>query len=66
MSSSRTRATSRSASRVSILEVTIVDLNFGKYRFWRWILYGTCQTLMLQIIGFHSLEGGEALYDRTG
>jgi magnesium-transporting ATPase (P-type) len=44
----------------------ILDLNFGKYRFWRWILYGTCQTLMLQIIGFHSLEGGEAIYDHEG
>ena len=43
-----------------------IDLNFGKYRFWRWILYGTCQTLMLQIIGFHSLEGAGAMYDNQG
>lgn len=29
-------------------------------------MYGTCQTLMLQIIGFHSLEGPTALYDNYG
>lgn len=43
-----------------------IDLNFGKYRFWRWIAYGTGQTLMLQIIGFHSLEGSKAIYDHKG
>jgi magnesium-transporting ATPase (P-type) len=43
-----------------------IDLNFGKYRFWRWILYGTCQTLALQVICFHALEGPSALYDTHG
>jgi phospholipid-transporting ATPase len=36
-------------------KIGLKNLSFGKYRFWRWILYGTSQTLMLQIIGFRLL-----------
>lgn len=41
-------------------------MNFGKYRFWRWIAYGTFQTGLLYYIGFHSLEGSESIYDTDG
>lgn len=47
-------------------KIGLKNLSFGKYRFWRWIFYGICQTLALQIIGFYSLEGGHALYDDFG
>jgi phospholipid-transporting ATPase len=47
-------------------KIGLKNLNFGKYRFWRWIFYGTCQTLMLQIIGFASLEGPYPIYDHDG
>jgi magnesium-transporting ATPase (P-type) len=47
-------------------KIGLKNLNFGKYRFWRWIFYGTCQTLMLQIIAFNSLEGGSPIYDHVG
>jgi len=45
-------------------KIGLKNLNFGKYRFWRWIFYGTCQTLMLQVIGFASLEGPYPIYDQ--
>lgn len=44
-------------------KIGLKNLNFGKYRFWRWIFYGTCQTLMLQIIAFASMEGPHPIYD---
>jgi magnesium-transporting ATPase (P-type) len=47
-------------------KIGLKNLSFGKYRFWRWIFYGTCQTLMLQIIVFHSLEGADCYYDVEG
>lgn len=47
-------------------KIGLKNLSFGKYRFWRWIFYGTCQTLMLQIIVFHSLEGADCYYDSVG
>lgn len=47
-------------------KIGLKNLNFGKYRFWRWIFYGACQTFLLQIVTFHSMEGGEAIYDHQG
>ena len=44
----------------------VLDLSFGRWRFWRWIFYGICQTIMLQIIGCYSLEGAAAIYDLDG
>lgn len=56
----------KSVLRVYSYVFNPLDLSFGKFRFWRWIFYGICQTLMLQIIGFYSLEGASALYDLQG
>lgn len=47
-------------------KIGLKNLNFGKYRFWRWIFYGTCQTLALQIIAFSSMEGPYPIYDHVG
>lgn len=41
-------------------------MSFGKFRFWRWILYGICQTVAIQIIVCYALEGGTAHYDDFG